>query len=268
MTERPGKAPRHDPRVISIRGAREHNQNVRRLQISMIPKPLYGKNLRVVLGQYRWRKLRQSLLNDNHKCGVCETSVRNTSELNAHEEWSYIKRSKRSTARLNRISFHCNRCHGCEHFGRTLLMVKQGYLTWDQVDETIQHYCRVNRVSRNVFDLDLKKARAKWKRQSKLNWKIDYGQFASLIAEKRSRANRPRTKLRINPATDSEPAEAHLSIRRGPKPLFGRAMSGAERTKRARALKKQRDLNWDDLSELNSVPAVLLESFPVKPSRT
>lgn len=200
-----------------------------RLQIRMIPKPLYGKNLRIAVGQYRWRKLRQSLLPNRLVCECCGASVQMSSELNAHEEWAYSVRRNRSVAKLERISFQCVRCHGCEHFGRTLLLVRQGYLTSDQVEETIDHFCAVNRVSRRDFERHLQQAMKRWHVLSKRKrWTVDYGTFASVLAERQAWKNREPVKLRLHPARDSEIATPTPWPRRGRPPLFGRAMTKAE----------------------------------------
>src|SRR6202521_1089051 len=107
MADRTAKA-RSDARVISDRGAREQNLKRNALQIRLIPKPLFGKNLRTALGQHRWRKLRQSFLPASAKCQICGNTVRHFSDLNAHEEWSYVTSSKPGVAKLKRISFVCD----------------------------------------------------------------------------------------------------------------------------------------------------------------
>ena len=129
----------------------------------------------------------------------------------------------------------------------------------DQIEDTIRHYCRINRITRPEFDRDFKNARAQWKQRSKLNWKIDWGQFAPIVTERRAYLARPSVKLRLDPATDSEPIEPSPFPKRGPRPLFGRAMTNAEMKARSRALKKQAKLDYQDYIEMNAIPAVWVD---------
>ena len=207
----------------------------RRLSISPIPKPLWGKNLRSpsALGPNEWRKIRASLLVGHN--GKCESCNNRASKWFAHEVWIYKTSTTPAIARLKRVSIHCVKCHACEHFPRTL---KFG--TRAQVVSAIKHFCRVNGVGRDGFDLHFSAAMSRWNRLSKLKWVVDYGPYSPLVAERLARPNKERAKLKLDPAKDSESGESTGFLRRGPKPLFGRPMTSAERQARYRHFKKLR----------------------------
>lgn len=209
------------------------------LGINLIPKPLYGRNLRATIGQYRWRKLRRTLFANNLelRCETCGAIVEGPALLSAHEEWLYVTSKKPAVARLQNIRLICRPCHGCEHFGLTLILLQKGFLTWSQVEETIRHYCDVNRVSLVAFRRDLKRASTLWKKRSRRKWRVDFRNYSGLIEEKVLWKERIPARLRLNTARDSEPTVTSIHVRRGRKPLFGCPMTNAERQARYRHFK-------------------------------
>ena len=215
------------------------------LEINLVPEPLHKKNLRKAIGQYRWRKLRQSLLVNNvdRRCQTCGNMVQVSSMLNAHEQWSYVTSSRPAIAKLQNIQLICRPCHGCVHFRHTHRQFRLGYITREQIDEIIRHYCKVNRVARNGFWRHFKKADTLWKQRSNRKWKIDWGQYAAVIDEKIAWSRRELAKLKLDRARDSEPVEPSPYPKRGRKPMFGRAMTGAETSARNRHFKKLRKMN-------------------------
>jgi hypothetical protein len=242
------------------------------LSIQLVPARLSKKNLwsPSALGKYGWRKLRRRLLAGRSlKCESCGSRAE---KLDAHERWAYQTSESPAVAKLKGITFLCGKCHGCVHFGRTVIMVREGYLTWDQVEETIKHYCRVNRVKRHDFERHLESAIKRRDRLSKLQWTVEYGPFSALVAERLARQNARATKepvkLRLNPATDSEFVEPSPSPKRGRRPLFGRAMTPAEQTKRCRYLKKAGITNdlFNETNRSDSVYATVARIVAPAPS--
>jgi len=248
MPDRP-RNPARDARQITIRGAREHALIGNILPIGLIPRPLGTKNLRNLLGKSRWTKLRRANLPTPLRCDVCNLLVRHSSELHAHEVWKYFARCKPAIAKLNQITFLCKTCHGCAHFSWDLNAI-YGLKTErfeaelaclkKRIEQVILHYCRVNKISRKSFDRHLKYANAQLKRLSKIqNWIFDWGAFEPLVAAKKARdtaqKNKSEVKLFLDPVKDGEaPTQFASPARRGPKPEFGRPLTGAERQKRYR----------------------------------
>lgn len=150
------------------------------LRVRPIPKPLHGVNLRTHLGDHRWRKLRHSLLDDwTRQCETCRKVVENSSKLSAHEEWEFDTESQPPTATVANIRFVCWHCHACEHFPHTLLLVRSGALSEQAVEDTIEHFCRVNKATKQQFAKHLQAAVKEWARLSEFNFRVDFGKFAS-----------------------------------------------------------------------------------------
>jgi hypothetical protein len=60
-------------------------------------------------------------------------------------------------------------------------MVLSGELTPQAIEDTIEHFCRVNQVGRDAFEAHCVEARAEWTQLSKLEWTVDWGAFAALV---------------------------------------------------------------------------------------
>lgn len=160
--------------------------------------------------------------------------------VNAHEQWSYATSRTPAVAKLKGIRLVCRLCHGCEHFGRTMQLIRQGTLTLKIIDEVIRHYCKTNAVRIDDFRRDLERAVALWKERSERgDWTIDYGPYDALVAEKHAWTQRKPARLRLNPAVDSESPERLPYVKRGRKPMFGRAMTKAELKARYRYFKRR-----------------------------
>jgi hypothetical protein len=70
-------------------------------------------------------------------------------------------------------------------------MVRSGELPERAIEDTIEHFCRVNGVGRNEFEYHLADAKAEWMKMSQLTWRVDFGPYADLVAEtERARAER------------------------------------------------------------------------------
>lgn len=170
----------------------EHTVSSRRLQFSLIPTPLWGRNLRSIMGRSRWRKLREELLAGRDLiCDVCGTDVGDVSELKGHEQWRYSEKKRTSSiAKLIGMSFVCELCHDAEHFGRIQKLRIDGQLTDDRVKQIVRHYCRVNDVSRMQFDEDLALAHEEHLRRSQLKWLVDWGAYRGRVEQTESARER------------------------------------------------------------------------------
>lgn len=164
-----------------------------KLRIQMVPKPLHRRNLRLALGAARWTALRGRLLQERaHVCETCASAVENTSELHAHEEWEYDLKKRPNRARLMRISLACRKCHGVEHFGNSMALVKEGRLPPHALDELGIHFCQVNQVSGAMWDFHVKQAFDRWEQISRrISWEIDLGDFARLLTVEELKALQP-----------------------------------------------------------------------------
>jgi hypothetical protein len=70
-----------------------------------------------------------------------------------------------------------------EHFGALENMVRSGELTRRAIDETVENFCRVNKVGRDQFNAHFVNAKVEWIRLSRLEWEIDWGAYADVVKE-------------------------------------------------------------------------------------
>jgi hypothetical protein len=149
------------------------------LQIRPIPKALHGKNLRAVLPGTRWKKLRQSIIEERGlNCEICGKHVGQSKAINAHEEWTYDLSTHPATAKLKGIVLMCWHCHAAEHFFLTITMARKGELSADAAEATIEHFCRVNDVGPSEFIRHLQAAAEEADRWEGLDWQVDFGTHA------------------------------------------------------------------------------------------
>jgi len=148
----------------------------------MVPRPLWGLNLRRVLPKSRWNKIRQNLIADcGLRCQTCGWVETESKSIFAHEEWGYDTGCTPAIARLDGLKLSCWRCHAVEHFGATGNMVISGELTEKAIKDTFEHFCRLNGVGRDDFQAHLTKVKAEWVRLNQLHWQVDWGTFTSLV---------------------------------------------------------------------------------------
>jgi hypothetical protein len=154
-----------------------------RLKVAMIPKPLYGENLRKVLTQTQWLALRRRLIEERTAtCEFCGVVPPNESDIEAHEEWEYDTGRRPARATIVGLKLSCPKCHSTVHFGLQLGLVKAGKLPMSHLDELEAHFCAVNRAGKAMFNLHVQNAVDEWSRLSHRDkWRIDWGPFNSLV---------------------------------------------------------------------------------------
>jgi hypothetical protein len=174
--------------------------------IRMVPRPLWGMNLRRLLPKSRWSKIRQGLIAERGlKCQTCGKVETESNHIFAHEEWEYETTRSPATARLSGLKLSCWHCHAVEHFGATVNMVHGSReLTDRAIEDTIEHFCRLNSVGPNEFHAHLAEAKAEWSRLNRLDWTIDWGSFDSLITETGHKRQDRRDRLEEERAEENE----------------------------------------------------------------
>jgi hypothetical protein len=146
-----------------------------RLEIDMVPTSSWGKSLKNLLSKSKWDKLRKAAHEANGgKCEICGS----TQKLHGHEHWEFDEGTE--VQRLVRIGTVCAACHGVMHIGRTKQLAEQGVV---DILKVVEHFQTVNGVDRAVFIKHESEATELWLRRSTINWKIDFGQFTSLLAK-------------------------------------------------------------------------------------
>ncbi len=150
-------------------------QKTLKLTIDLVPKTCWYKNLRKQIRRSQWDKLRKKVYEDqSNVCQICGSM----GKLSCHEIWHYDE--KRHVQRL--LGFHavCGLCHHVAHFGMARILVSQGHLDLEAV---IEHFMKVNGVSREVFETHRTEAFQAWREKSKHQWKTDLGEWASLVSQ-------------------------------------------------------------------------------------
>jgi hypothetical protein len=154
-----------------------------KLRLELVPKPLYGRNLRSEtegIGRARWKRLRlQAIEACGGKCIICE----GTDKLHGHEVWKYDEKKTVGTVTLLKVDAVCRTCHNISHWGNTSLMISAGLMKRETHLLFRRHFRRINRCRQAEFDRHILSSFAEWRRRSKKKWKVDWGPFAPLVAE-------------------------------------------------------------------------------------
>jgi hypothetical protein len=160
-----------------------------RLQVDMVPRPLWGVNLRSNidgLGRNRWEKVRQQAIETcGGKCTICGSAEK----LRGHEVWKYEEKKTVGRAILLRVDALCWTCHNITHWGNTVRLMVIGAISHEGHMVLRRHFRRVNQCRQADFERHARRKLAIWQRQSRLRWKVDWGPYAAGVAEaKRGRA--------------------------------------------------------------------------------
>jgi hypothetical protein len=144
-----------------------------KLTIELVPQTIWFKNLRSSLKQEEWDKIRrEAYAKYNHVCGICKSSGR----MNCHEIWDYDDENKIQT--LKGFISLCGNCHWIKHIGLASIKDSEGEL---DMDEIIDHFCKVNNVDRKFAKQYIKEAFKIWSERSKYKWKQDLRDYKDLI---------------------------------------------------------------------------------------
>jgi hypothetical protein len=147
-----------------------------RLTIDLVPETCWYSSLYRQIPQSKWKKLRkQACAEAGDACQICGAKGR----LNCHEVWEFD--DKTFTQKLKGFVALCSMCHHIKHFGMFQILVGKGQLDLDAV---IDHFCKVNNVSRKVFGAHKTQAFDVWRERSQHQWEADLGKWREFIAPK------------------------------------------------------------------------------------
>ena len=148
-----------------------------KLQISLIPSPLHGRNLRKKIGKKRWNRIRDGIKEEEGP--ICEICGDTSDRIHGHEEWEYDTSTTPAVATLKRIGLVCWKCHGVHHYGLAVTFARQGHT--DQLQQITEHFCRINGVDETALVDHLSDALRRFGALNELEWAIDYGAYYRLI---------------------------------------------------------------------------------------
>lgn len=164
------------------------------LTVELIPKPLFGENLRNRLTRTEWEKCKKFAREaSGGVCGVCG-GVGAKGRIDCHERWEWIEDEEPHVQKLIGLIALCPRCHGAKHYGRTQMM---GY--GDDADEQLM---KVNGWSEEELNDQLLAAKVQWLERSTHDWILDVSWLPSTLG-----------------ITPGPPRETIFSARRPTEPL-------------------------------------------------
>jgi hypothetical protein len=134
------------------------------LSVELIPKPVFGENLRNRLTRSEWEKCKKfARAASGDVCGICG-GVGVKGRLDCHERWDWLKDGELHVQKLVGLIALCPRCHSAKHYGRTQIM---GYAS--DAEEQLK---KVNGWAKQLND-HLLAARDQWLERNAHDWKLD-----------------------------------------------------------------------------------------------
>ncbi len=153
-----------------------------RLRPRLVPPPLWGKNLRIHLGN-RWPSTVRDPIREaaGWRCEICR-SLGNDSPRNwkvcCDEDWIYD--DKAGTAKLVGLQCVCWKCSGIIHLGRTY-----ADSTPDQLAEFVSHALKVNQITEAAWERVVADERAVWEKRSMVEtWEISWDNWQDILRKK------------------------------------------------------------------------------------
>lgn len=143
-----------------------------KLQIEVIPRPLFGKNLRAYVKQSMWDKIRKKVYADNdYRCVICiaRRGEGDVTRLFCHEQWEYD--DKNHTQRLIGFACTCFMCNLVNHIGFASINPTVRV----PMKDVIAHFCQVNNCGLEDFEVHHKEVFAQWRTRNEHEWTQDLG---------------------------------------------------------------------------------------------
>ena len=151
-----------------------------KLEISLMPRGSWGKSLAQLLDFKVWGELRREVYKRfNHSCGICGVSNK---VLHCHEVWEFQEKKKLQV--LRGFIAICEDCHSIIHFGFTLKEIEKGKKTRSELKRLVDHFCKVNGVTEDVFNKHQREAFETYRRQSEIKFIIVWGKFSPVNVTK------------------------------------------------------------------------------------
>lgn len=135
----------------------------KKLYIDMVPKTSWFNNLRSLLTEDEWKKVRTDIYKKNNfKCEICGGKG-NKHPVEAHERWEYNKNTQ--IQKLINIEALCPDCHLVTHIGFARISNKFDY--------AIEHLKKVNKWDDTQAKNELENSLFIWNELNEIEWKID-----------------------------------------------------------------------------------------------
>ena len=137
------------------------------LTVELVPKTSWYANVRKEVTKKQWNIIKKQTAEDaNHICQECGSSGLKQGRKHAvecHEIWQYDDKTLKQT--LVGFIALCPRCHNVKHFGKARML--------DLEQQTLQHFCKVNKMTAPFANAYINEAFRKWFERSQFKWEVD-----------------------------------------------------------------------------------------------
>jgi len=150
-----------------------------KLDIELVPTPLWGESLYRLLTRGQWDKIRRPVL--DRAAGHCEVCGAASARLQCHEQWEYQDDAGRRV--LTSIQAVCGQCNAAIHIGRAGIAAAEGHVDMQGIYD---HFTRVNGIDWPTAKKAKVDAFGLHQKRSQRKWTTDYGPYAEQIAARRA----------------------------------------------------------------------------------
>jgi hypothetical protein len=134
-----------------------------RLTLDLVPATCWFSNVRSAVTKYRWDHIKSEVASKAwNVCEICG-GAGPKHPVECHEIWFYDDHTL--VRKLIGMIALCPSCHGVKHFGYSQ---SQG-----RGEEALEHFMKVNDLSREAAELSIKKSFDVWRKRSKKKWTLD-----------------------------------------------------------------------------------------------
>ena len=133
-----------------------YEYETRKLSFQLVPSTCWYTNLRSILPN--WPEISYNV-RLNHTCDICGSRL---GPFDAHEIWDYDDISHIQS--LKNIICVCKDCHNVIHIGHAQI---EG-----TAEQAYEWYIKVNNLTEDQADRDIKEAFYIWEKRSQYNWKL------------------------------------------------------------------------------------------------
>lgn len=142
-----------------------------KLQIELIPRSSFFKNVRSEVSKSEWDKIRKKIYAQaGYRCEICDGKG-SKHPVECHEIFEYDEENR--IQKLARLIALCPACHEVCHIG--LARVRGRY------EEALNHFCKVNDVHKKEAERYIDNCFKTWKNRSSIQWTLDLTKLQDYI---------------------------------------------------------------------------------------
>lgn len=144
-----------------------------KLIMELVPEPCWNNNLRNLLGQTKWRRVRYDVI---YKAGGrCEICGDVPDKLECHERWHYD--DKKHVQTLKGFIALCYMCHSIKHIGFAFVRLWNGLHPDQVMNGLVEHFMKVNKCKKSVFFDEIERVFELQNERNTWNWKTVMDDF-------------------------------------------------------------------------------------------